>query len=289
VRVVPAADLGTAKLLEVFNAGFSDYLVPLQLDEATLHMHLHENDIALDRSPVAVADEPAAFALVGIRGTDAWIGGMATVPARRGEGLGRRMLDAAIDSAAEAGCTTVWLEVVDRNTAAVALYRARGFAQMRDLAVWSLPAAEGAEARAVDEREAHAWIASHREEREPWQRADATLARLRDAGAALRGVVLERSGAVVGAVVCRDGTPVSVLQLAAEDDDAADTLLRAAADGRVLHVTNAPAGGRVSGALERRGASVMARQHEMRLAPLPAEAHRRATPAPRPGSRSRPP
>jgi ribosomal protein S18 acetylase RimI-like enzyme len=285
VRVVPAAELGPAKLLEVFNAGFSDYLVPLQLDDATWRTHLRENDIALDRSPVAVADGPAAFALLGIRGTDAWIGGMATVPARRREGLARRMLDAAIDSAAEAGCTTVWLEVVDRNAAAVALYRARGFAQVRDLAVWSLPDAEGA-AHAVDEREAHAWIASHREEREPWQRADGTLDRLRDAGVALRGLVLERSGAAVGAVVCRDGTSVTVLQLAAEDDAAADTLLRAAADGRALQVTNAPVGGRVSRALGRCGASVTARQHEMRLAPQSAEAHRRATPAPRPGSRS---
>jgi ribosomal protein S18 acetylase RimI-like enzyme len=273
VRVVTAAELGRGQLLEVFNAGFSDYLVPLQLDEGALRTHLRENDIALDRSPVAVDEGPVAFALVGVRGPEAWIGGMATAPAHRRRGLARRMLDAAIDSAADAGCETVWLEVVDRNTAAVPLYRARGFAQVRDLAVWSLPAAEGADAREVDEREAHAWIAAHREEREPWQRADGTLDRLREAGAGLRGLVLERSGEIAGAVVCRDGTAVSVLQLAAADDEGTDSLLRAAAGGRALHVTNAPADGRASRALERRGASVIARQHEMRLA-LPAEAGR---------------
>jgi ribosomal protein S18 acetylase RimI-like enzyme len=272
VRLATAAELGRGELLEVFNAGFSDYLVPLQLDEDTLRAHVHENDIALDRSPVAVADAPAAFALVGIRGTDAWIGGMATVPAHRRTGLARRMLDAATDSATEAGCTTVWLEVVDRNAAAVALYRSRGFAPVRDLAVWSLPAGGGAdvEVRQVGEREAQAWIAAHREEREPWQRADGTLERLREAGAALRGAILERSGRVAGAVVCRDGTAVSVLQVAAEDDDAAGALLRAAADGRVLHVTNAPVQGRMSRALERRGAHVTARQREMRLGLRPS-------------------
>jgi GNAT superfamily N-acetyltransferase len=269
VKVVTAAELRRGRLLEVFNAGFSDYLLPLQLDEGTLRTHLRENDIALDRSPVAVDEEPVAFALLGIRGPDAWIGGMATRPSHRRRGLARRLLDAAIDSAAEAGCEAVWLEVVDRNAAAVPLYRARGFAGVRDLTVWSLPAAAGAGAREVDEREAHAWIAANREEREPWQRADGTLDRLREAGAALRGLVLERSGEIAAAAVCRDATAVSVLQLAAVDDEAADALLGAAANGRALHVTNAPADGRVSRALERRGASVIARQHEMRLA-LPA-------------------
>jgi GNAT superfamily N-acetyltransferase len=270
VNVVTAAQLGRGELLEVFNAGFSDYLVPLQLDEGTLRTHLRENDIALDRSPVAVDGKPSAFALLGVRGPDAWVGGMATAPTHRRAGLARRMLDAAIAAAADAGCKTVWLEVVDRNTAALALYRARGFTEVRDLAVWSLPAAEdGAEAGDVHERDAHAWIAAHREEREPWQRADETLDRLREGGAALRGLVLERSGEIAGALVCRDGTAVSVLQLAALDDQAADILLRSAAKGRALHVTNAPVDGRVSRVLDRRGATVIARQQEMRLALSP--------------------
>lgn len=267
MRVVPAAELGTAELLEVFNAGFSDYLVPLRLDEAALRAHLRENDIALDRSPVALAEEPAAFALLGIRGEDAWIGGMATVPAQRRNGLARQVLDATIESADEAGCARVWLEVIDRNVAAVALYRSRGFGQVRDLVVWSLPAPDGAgeATRTVDEREAGAWIAEHREEREPWQRAEGTLTRLREGGAALRGLVLERSGRVAGAAVYRAATTVSVFRLSAEDDEAAAALLCAAAGGRDLHVTNAPADGRVSRVLAGRGATAIAGQHEMRL------------------------
>jgi ribosomal protein S18 acetylase RimI-like enzyme len=273
VRIGTAAELARDRLLELFNAGFSDYLIPLQLDAGTLRTHLRENDIALDRSPVAVDGEPVAFALVGVRGPDAWIGGMATDPAHRRAGLGRRMLDAAAASAATAGCATLWLEVVDRNAAAVALYRARGFTQVRDLVAWSLPAAAGdvAGAREVPEREAHAWIAAHREEREPWQRADGTLARLREAGARLRGIVVERSGEVAGALVCRDATAVSVLQMGAPDDAAAAALLDAAANGRALHLTNAPAESRASRILERRGARIIARQHEMRLARIPGQ------------------
>jgi hypothetical protein len=138
---------------------------------------------------------------------------------------------------------------------------------VRDLAVWSLPPAAGGGdgVREADEGEAHAWIAAHRQEREPWQRADGTLDRLREAGAALRGLVLERSGGIAGALVCRDATAVSVLQIAAADDEATGALLAAAADGRALHVTNAPAEARASRVLERRGATVIARQYEMRL------------------------
>jgi hypothetical protein len=58
---------------------------------------------------------------------------------------------------------------------------------------------------------------------------------------------------------------VSVLQIAAADDEATGALLAAAADGRALHLTNAPAEGRASRVLERRGATVIARQYEMRL------------------------
>ena len=77
--------------------------------------------------------------------------------------------------------------------------------------------------------------------------------------------MLERSGDIAGALVYRDATTVSVFQLAADDDEAAAALLCAAADGRDLHVTNAPADGRVSRVLAEGGAKPIAGQHEMRL------------------------
>ena len=99
MRIATAAELPPGRLLEVFNSGFSDYLVPLQLDADTLRTHLRENDIALDRSPVAVDGEPVSFALVGIRGSDAWIGGMAKAAFL--DGLYARELVKALDSADE--------------------------------------------------------------------------------------------------------------------------------------------------------------------------------------------
>lgn len=269
MTIVSAASLGERGLLDLFNAGFSDYVLPLQLDAEALRGHVRTNDLDLARSPVAtVAGEPAAFALLGIRGTDAWIGGMATAPAHRRAGLARTVLDAALAAAREAGCDTVWLEVVDSNAPAIALYAAAGFERVRDVVVWTLAAADAAAppARALDEPAAQAWVAAHRDDREPWQRADATLERLRSSGETHAGLAVERDGAIAAAAVCRtQPAAVTVLQAAGVDAQAAaDVLLAAAGTGRSLALANAPADGVLSAALAGLGATAYACQHEMR-------------------------
>jgi ribosomal protein S18 acetylase RimI-like enzyme len=269
VSLVFADALAPAALAGLFNAGFSDYLVPLQLDEAALREHVRVHDIDLAASPVATNPDAAAFALLGVRAPDAWIGGMATAPPHRRRGLGRRVMVGALEAAAQRGCETVWLEVVDANAAAIALYRDLGFASVRDLDVWSLePQPEQPPAvRPVAVHIARTWIAAHRIGREPWQRADATLARLGEGGVPIAALVVERAGAVVGAAVHRtDGGSVSVLQVAALDDAAAGDVLLAAAGGRAVHLANTPTDGGCARVLAGLGARLVARQHELRLA-----------------------
>jgi GNAT superfamily N-acetyltransferase len=271
VTVVFAETLGDAALLDVFNAGFSDYVLPMQLDAEALERHVRTNDLDLARSPVAVVSgRPVAFALLGIRAPDAWIGGMATVPGHRRDGHALELMEAAARAAAEAGCESLWLEVVDTNAPAVTLYRRAGFESVRDLIVWTLPASgtPPPAARALDEAAARAWIADHRQGPEPWQRADTTLARLRADGDTHAGLAIERGGAIAAAAVCRESpAAVSVLQAAAVDAAAGADLIRAAAgDGRSLTFANAPADGVLSAAFAELGATVYARQHEMRRA-----------------------
>lgn len=52
---------------------------------------------------------------------------MVVDPARRGEGLGARLLEDAIAQASAAGAPAITLEVREDNTAAKALYRGHGF------------------------------------------------------------------------------------------------------------------------------------------------------------------
>jgi ribosomal protein S18 acetylase RimI-like enzyme len=53
--------------------------------------------------------------------------GMGLLPAWRGQGLGRRLLQACIDKAQARGITRIELEVRADNAAAIGLYRALGF------------------------------------------------------------------------------------------------------------------------------------------------------------------
>jgi ribosomal protein S18 acetylase RimI-like enzyme len=277
VTVEPASTLELTRLREVFNEGFSDYLVPLQLDEVAFRGHVDGNDIDLDCSQVAIDDRPAAVALIARRGAAGWVGGMATAPSYRRRGLGERALLAGLEAARRRGCREMWLEVIDSNRGAIALYEKLGFDLVREVVVWSLPAGRpgvpasppGVPAsRPVEPEAAQAWIAVNRESREPWQRADESVAKMRARGAALRGLIVDRDGEVAAAVVFRDDAdPVTTLQIAAVDEGAAaDALLAAAGQDRGLRLSNAPVGEAPARALARLGARPVVRQREMRLA-----------------------
>ena len=58
MRVLPADTLEPATLRELFNEGFTDYLVPLWMDAALCSHHLRANDVDLACSQVVVADRP---------------------------------------------------------------------------------------------------------------------------------------------------------------------------------------------------------------------------------------
>ncbi len=272
VRLVPADTFGLAALAELFNEAYSDYVVPLRLDPAALEFTLAVTDVDLAASRIALDDgEPAAFAFLARRGDEAWIGGMGTVPTRRRRGLGEAALAAVINEARDRGAAAVRLEVIEENSAARRLYEKLGFEPMRDVVVWRLEGSSPQPTGAIpmSEVEARAWIAANRPSPEPWQRADETLERWRARGLELEGLAVVRAGGTAGALVYRHpsepaGLP-SVLQIAAQDEEAAMELLAAVSSrDNGFRFLNAPAGEPASRACERLGARSEIRQCEMR-------------------------
>ena len=71
------------------------------------------------------------FATVRRRGAALEIAGLAVDPGHRRAGLGRALLREAVDEARERGALAVTLHVSTGNAAALALYRAEGFAVLR--------------------------------------------------------------------------------------------------------------------------------------------------------------
>jgi len=70
------------------------------------------------------------FVLARSAGGEAEVLTLAVVPAARGQGLGRRLLQAALIRAHELGAQTMFLEVGTENPAALALYAGLGFAKV---------------------------------------------------------------------------------------------------------------------------------------------------------------
>jgi len=70
-----------------------------------------------------------------------WLGvsSLWTAPDHRGRGLGSAVLRSLLEWGAERGASTAYLQVVEANTAALALYEARGFERHHDYAYYVSP------------------------------------------------------------------------------------------------------------------------------------------------------
>ena len=252
-----AATLTGEELAELFTAAYADYLVPVTVTAEALQFMTTAFDLDRAASLVAVRDGAnVGLVNLGVRGVDAWIGGLGVVPSERRCGIGRLLMSKVHEEAKARGIERVWLEVIVENVQAVALYEELGYAHVRELEVWSLPGGEG-EAAECPAAEAHAWIRSHRQEREPWQRADASF-EIED----MRGLLVEGAAAVVRVSEDR----MSVVQLAGRTPAALRDLLAGARSlAGTIGVLNLPAGHEAARVLLDLGGRVDVRQHEMVL------------------------
>lgn len=251
-----AAVLEDDALAQLFTASYADYLVPVTVTAEALRFMAAAYDFDREASLVAVRDdEPVGLVNLGVRGPDAWIGGLGVVPSERRRGTGRRLMEAVHEKARARSVERVWLEVIVENTQALALYEQLGYTHVRELEVWSLAGAAG-EAAECPATEAHAWIREHRDEREPWQRADASF----EIDEGTLGLMVQDAAAVVRV----SGERVGVVQLAGRTAVALRELLSGARSlGETLGVLNLPADHLAAGALLELGGRVDVRQHEM--------------------------
>lgn len=261
-----AAELTASERTELFNAAYEDYVIPFQVDERRLRFIERAFGHDLDASLVAVADDGTkiGFANLARDGSDGWVGGVGVVPAHRGSGVGEALMRRLHDAARGLGLERVWLEVIMENEPALRLYEKLGYERVRELEVWSLREIVAQSNYLLPARagvaEANAWIREHRREREPWQRSDATVARLEELEPAPEAIAVYGGAAIVRPA---DGR-VSVVQIAAANDKVYEELFaRAAKLGTPLSLTNLPAEDPAGAVLARLGGRVDVRQREL--------------------------
>jgi ribosomal protein S18 acetylase RimI-like enzyme len=256
VALEPASRFTHAELAAIFTAGYEGYFVPIVVDEAAFRFMAETYDDDLDASRVALLDgAPAGICKVAIRGDQGWVGGLGVAAPHRNKGIGVVLMRRAIEELRARGVRDLWLEVLVQNEPAVRLYQRLGFEHVRELEIWALDELVTARHELPSLRVEDAL---GREERPPWQRADASVARLQG---------LEAIGDERGTLVYRvaDGV-ASLLQCEAADAGAARALVEAlpAEAGRARWL-NGPAGHPLNEALASFGGTLAHRQHEMRL------------------------
>jgi ribosomal protein S18 acetylase RimI-like enzyme len=254
IALEPASRWSFAELAELFTASYEGYFMPVQLDEAAFAAMASASDFDLDASRVALdGDERVGLCNLGVRGEDAWIGGVGVVAGRRGEGIGTQLMHAAHDAARARGVRRVWLEVLVQNEPAIRLYERLGYERVRELEVWTLGELELRKHKGSPVPVAEALGRSGG--REPWQRSDASVANLEgvEALAGERGAIVYRS----------TGGVVSLLQGTAEDEPAARELLESLPAGTTgVRWLNGPVGDPFNAAFASLGGAEVARQHE---------------------------
>ena len=118
--------------VDLWNRGFQGYSVDLTQTLDSLLVRIISHGISPTHSLVAFVDEvPAGFLLNGLRSSGAtrfaWNGGTGVVPEMRGKGIGKRLVEAALDLYSRKSVDRAMLEAISTNESAIRLYSSCGY------------------------------------------------------------------------------------------------------------------------------------------------------------------
>lgn len=125
---VPPARAGLAAMLARIHA--LSFPPAHRWDEAAMATLLGMAGVSVQVADAAGGQDSAGFIMTRTLFDEAEILTFAVVPAARRQGVGRDLLARCVRQVAEAGATTLFLEVADDNQPAMTLYRAAGFTQV---------------------------------------------------------------------------------------------------------------------------------------------------------------
>jgi ribosomal protein S18 acetylase RimI-like enzyme len=136
ISLVPASQYTIERLASFYNETRVDYLVPMPMNKDRLAAYVHDFDVNLDHSVVALDDgKVIGLGMLGIRGQRSWITRLGVIPQRRRHGAGEAMLTAMLNTSQALGMEKVILEVIKGNERARALFLKCGFKEQSEYLV----------------------------------------------------------------------------------------------------------------------------------------------------------
>ena len=260
VTLTPAAALPFAELVEVWNAAYAGYFVPLNFDEAMLARHIRRSGIDLERSVVGeIEGRRFGLSMAALRVSRAWIGGFGVAPEHRRRGLATRLMQAHLERIGR-DAAEVWLEVIAENPARE-VYRRCGFAETRELLMFEGEPAAGEAWRNLDADTLRALHARLNPVRPTWRRDWPSV----EDGLA-EGAVAIGPGTGEAYAVVLPGERLAMLDAGAADEAAGRALFAAVAarwPRRPLRLVDEPVGSPLARAAEACGLTIGLRQFEM--------------------------
>ncbi len=222
-ELVPASDLSLEQLTQIYNAGRTDYIVPMQMDAAHFGEYLRIYDVDLEASfVVRDGKRYIGIGMLGLRDDRAWITRVGIAPEARGQHFGDLIVGALIDAAVERNLGLMQLEVIEGNAPAIHLFHKLGFVDQRRLLVTRRKAGELAAPDALVQHLTSGEIDACLREREGQQSWVDETASMRNAGN-LEGLRVGDSW-----VVFRNtGTQITHLAFGTADQTTAANLVRA--------------------------------------------------------------
>ncbi|MDF3061903.1 MAG: family N-acetyltransferase [Microvirga sp.] len=125
IRIGRLATSHAARLAEIHAEAFTRPWDAMEFERSLTERNIYADGLFLDRSA-----EPAGFILSRRAIDEAEILSVALAPEARGRGHSGALLDRHLQSLAQAGVRSVFLEVEEGNRPALALYRRRGFREI---------------------------------------------------------------------------------------------------------------------------------------------------------------
>ena len=128
------------ELTEIYNQTRIDYIVPMPMNVTRLNEYIHNYDLDLTKSVVAMADgKPIGLAMLGVRKDHTWITRLGVVPGMRHLGAGEALMRYVIKKSWDSQAKYIVLEVILNNIPAYKLFRKLGFEETRDLLILRRP------------------------------------------------------------------------------------------------------------------------------------------------------
>ena len=130
----PVAECTAAQVADALTKSFEGYVMPVNVTAQGYERRFRPENLDPFASFVYFQKTGSvAVVLIARRGWSSRIAAMAVAPEARGRGLGKLIMQNAIDEAVERGDRSVLLEVFEHNTPAVKLYEGLGFRPVRRL------------------------------------------------------------------------------------------------------------------------------------------------------------